>query len=185
MWELEHGESWAAKNWCFQTVVLEKTLESPLDYKIKLVNPNGNQPWIFIGRSDAEAEAPAFWPPDSKSRLIGKDTDAGKDWSKRRRGQQRVRWLDSITNSMDINLSELWEIVEDRGVWHAVVHEVTSSWTRLSNWTTATEDIFCEKASKKRDFSIHVSRFFPFGQSMKWEILMVGANPLVHVFQLR
>ena len=83
MWELDHGESWAPKNWNFQIVVLEKTLESPLDYKIKLVNPNGNQPWIFIGRSDAEAESPTFWPPDLKSRLIGKDPDAGKDWKQK------------------------------------------------------------------------------------------------------
>ena len=81
MWELDYKESWALKNWCFWTVVLEKTLESPLDCKeIKLVNPRGNQPWIFIGRTDAEAESPVLWPPDVKSWLIGKDPDAGKDW---------------------------------------------------------------------------------------------------------
>ena len=148
MGELDHGESWAPKNWCFQIVVLEKTLESPLDYKIKLVNPNGNQPWIFIGRSDAEAEAPTFWPPDSKSRLIGKDTDAGKHWSKRKRGQQRVRWLDSITNSMDINLSELREIVEDRGVWRAVVHGTAKSQTQLNNWTIIITNYQKEKLRK-------------------------------------
>ena len=77
MWELDHKEGWALKNWCFWTVVLEKTLESPLDSKIKPVNPKGNQPWIFIGRTDAEA--PIIWPPDAKSRLTGKDPDAGKD----------------------------------------------------------------------------------------------------------
>ena len=114
--------------------MLEKTLESPSDSReIKAVNPKGNQTRIFIGRSDAEAEAPTFWPPDSKSRLIGKDTDAGKHLSKRRRGQQRVRWLDSITNSMNINLSELWEIVEDRGVWRAAVHAVAKNWTQFSD----------------------------------------------------
>ena len=81
MWELDYKESWAPKNWCFWTVVLEKTLESPLDSKdIKPVNPKGNQPWIFIGRADAEAEVPTIWPPDMKSRLIRKDPDAGKDW---------------------------------------------------------------------------------------------------------
>ena len=80
MWELDHKESWALKNWCFQTVVLEKTLESSLDCKIKPVNPKGNQPWIFTGRTDSKAEAPIFWPPDAKSLLIGKDPDAGKDW---------------------------------------------------------------------------------------------------------
>ena len=85
MWELDLKEGWAPKNWCFQTVVLEKTLESPLDSKeIKSVNPKGNQPWIFIGRTDAEA--PILWPPDSKSRLIGKDPDAKKDW-----GQEEKR----------------------------------------------------------------------------------------------
>ena len=80
-WELDHKEGWVPKNWCFLTVVLEKTLESPLDCKeIKLVNPNGNQPWIFIGRTDAKAEASVLWPPDAKSWLIRKDCDAGKDW---------------------------------------------------------------------------------------------------------
>ena len=81
MWELDHKEGWVLKNWCFWTVVLEKTLENPLDYKeIKPVNPKGNQSWIFIGRTDAEAEAPILCPPDAKSRLIGKDPDAEKDW---------------------------------------------------------------------------------------------------------
>ena len=81
MWELDYKESWAQKNWCFWTVVLEKTFESPLYCKIKLVNPKGNQSWIFTGRTDAKAEAPVLWPPGVKSRLTGKDPDAGKDWS--------------------------------------------------------------------------------------------------------
>ena len=81
MWELDHKESWAPENWCFWTVVLKKTLESPLDCKeIQPVNPKGSQPWMFIGRTDAEAEAPVLWPPDAKSWLIGKAPDAGKDW---------------------------------------------------------------------------------------------------------
>ena len=81
MWELDYRESWAPKNWCFWTVVLEKTLESPLDYKeIQPVHPKGNQSWVFTGRTDAEAETPTFWPPDAKSWLTGKDPDAGKDW---------------------------------------------------------------------------------------------------------
>ena len=84
MWELVHEECWAPKNWCFQTVLLEKTLESPLDCKeIKPVNPKGNQPWVFIGRADAEAEVPILWPPDLKSCLMGKDPDAGKDWKQK------------------------------------------------------------------------------------------------------
>ena len=96
MWELDHNESWAPKNWCFWTMVLEKTLESPLDYKeIKPVNPKGNQSWIFIGRTDAEAEAPIFWPPDVKNWLIGKDPDAGKDWRQEEKGtteHEMVEW---------------------------------------------------------------------------------------------
>ena len=81
MWELGHKESWVPKNWCFWIVVLDKTLESPLGNKdVKPINAKGNQPWIFIGRTDAEAEAPVFWPPDAKSQLTGKDPDVGKDW---------------------------------------------------------------------------------------------------------
>ena len=87
MWELDLKEGWALKNWCFQIVVMEKTLQNPLDYKeIKLVNPKGNQPWILIGRTDAEAEAPVLWLPDAKSWLTGKDSDAGKDWRQKEIG---------------------------------------------------------------------------------------------------
>ena len=88
MWELDHKEVWAPKNWCFQVVVLQKTHESPLDSKIKPVNPKGNQPWIFIGRTDAEAEALILWPPDVKSQLTGKDPDAGKDWGQEKRATE-------------------------------------------------------------------------------------------------
>ena len=97
MWELDHKEGWAPKNWCFWTAVLERTLESPLDSKeIKPVNPKGNQPWIFTGRINAEDEAPILWSPDAKSRLFRKDPDAEKDWGKRRGGWQRVRWLGKL-----------------------------------------------------------------------------------------
>ena len=88
MWELDCKEDWVPKNWCFWTVMLEKTLESSLDSKeIKPVNPKGNQHWIFIGGTDAEAEAPVLWPPDAKSRLIGKDPDAGKEWGQEEKGR--------------------------------------------------------------------------------------------------
>ena len=107
MWELDLKEGWAPKNWCFQTVVLEKTSESSLDCKIKPVDPKGNQPWIFIRRTVSKAEAPILWPPDAKSQPIGKDPDTGKDWD-RRRGRQRMRILDGITDSVDVSLSQLW-----------------------------------------------------------------------------
>ena len=116
--------------------MLEKTLESPLDYKeIHLVHPKENQSWVFIGRTDVEAETPVFWPPDTKNWLIGKDPDAGKDWRQRRRGWQRMRWGDGITDSMDMNLSKLRELVTDREAWRTTVHGVTKGQTRLSNWT--------------------------------------------------
>ena len=121
-WELDHKEGWAVKNWCFWSMVLEKTLESPLDSKkIKPVNPKGNKPWIFTGRTAAEAEAPILWPPHVKNQLIGKDCDVGKDWRQKEKG---VAEGVSITNSMDMN--KFWEMVEDRGAWHEF-HEVTES----------------------------------------------------------
>ena len=131
-WKLAYKESWAPKNWRFWTVLLEKTLESPLDCKeIQPVDPKGNQSWIFIGRTDVEAETPILWPPDVKNLLNGKEPDAGKDWrqEKAMREDEMVGWHHQ-------------ELVMDREAWHAAVHGIAKSWTRLSNWTDVIYVIF-------------------------------------------
>ena len=131
MWELDHKESWVPKNWCFWTVVLEKTLESPLDSKeIKPASPKGNQSCIHIGRTDAKA--PILWPSDVKNWLIGKDPDAGKEWrweEKETREDEMVGWHHRL------NGHELQELVMDREAWHAAGHGVSKSWTWLTELT--------------------------------------------------
>ena len=136
MWELDHKEDWVLKNWYFRTVVLEKTLENPLDSKeIKSVNPKVNKPWLFTGRTDAEV--PILWSPDMKSWLIGKDPNAGKDCRQEEKGvteNEMVGWHHQLNGLRA--LSKLWEMVKDRAAWCAAAHGVAKSQTRPSDWTT-------------------------------------------------
>ena len=137
MWELACKESWAPKNWCFWTMVLEKTLEIPLYCKeIKPVSPKGNQPWIVIWRTDAEAKAPVVWPPDGKSQLIVEDLDTGKDWRQEEKGMTEDEivgmhhWLNGYGFKQTLGDGK------DREAWSAAVLVVAKNWTWLSNWKT-------------------------------------------------
>ena len=138
MWELDHKQGWEPENWYFTTVVLEKTLESPLDCRdIKPVNPKGNQPWIFIGTLILKLKLQYFAHLMRRADSLEKTLMLRKISCKRKRVQQRMSWLDGNTNSMNMSLSKLQEIVKDRGDWWATVHGISKIWIWLSEWTTA------------------------------------------------
>ena len=144
MWGLDHKEGWTPKNWYLRNVLLEKTLESPLDSKeINPVNPKGNQPWVVIGKPDAEAETPIFWPLDVKSWLFGKDPNVGKEWRQDEKGtteDKMVGWHHQLNgHEFEQTLGD----VKDREAWCAAVHGVAKNRTWLSNWTTFCQRIRC------------------------------------------
>ena len=161
MWELDCKETWALKNWCFWTVVLDKTLESPLDWKeIQPFHPKGDQSWLFIGKTDAEAETPILWPPDMKNWLIGKYPDPGKDWEQEEKGtteDELVGWH----HQLDGHEFEWTPGVGDglREAWCAAVRGVTKSRTWLSDWTELNWQILRLQCAAYNRCSFHLKLF--------------------------
>jgi len=173
MWELDHNEGLVSKNWCFWTVVLKKTLHSPLDCKeIHPVNPKPNQPWILIGGTDAKAEAPVHRPLGVKSQLIGKTMMLEKIEGKRRRKRQRMRWLDGIKDLMDMNLGKHPEMLRGREAQCAACNGVTKSWRWFSDWaTTKRTSKWCVWSSSNLIYRESVVSFFPWSLHLDEDVM--------------
>ena len=171
LWELSHKEVRVLNNCYCWSVVLEKTLESPLDSKkIKPINSKGNQPWIFIGRTDAKAEAPILWPSDDESQFIGKDPDAWKEW----RQKKREREDEMVGSNHWFNGHELGQTPEDtegQEAWHAAVHGVTKSWTRLRDWTTTQLSIMHTHLSVCVIIYLFPLLYYKLHKARKWTCL--------------
>ena len=179
MWELDHKEGWALKNWCFPNVVLKKTLESPLDSKeIKPVNSKENQPWISLEGLMLKLKFQYFghlmWRPNS----LEKTLMLRKTEERRRRGQQKIKWLDGIPESMDMSLSKLLELVMDREAWCAAVHGIKKSWTWLRNWTELNRDIPNPRDPKATLYRPHPSQYhFQLSLLNIHLTVMIGLQP--------
>ena len=174
MWEVKHKEGWMLKNWCFWAVMLKKTLETPLDCKIKPVNQKGNQSWIFTGRTDLELQY--FGYKMQRANSLEKTLRLGKIEGRRWRGQQSMRWPDGITDSMDMSMNKFQGLVKDREAWHGMIHGVAKSQTRLSNWTRTTTYIQLN-VYKYTHTHTHISVFQPqhywllgLGHSLLWRL---------------
>ena len=177
-WTIKKAESWridAFELWCWR-----RLLRAPWTGKeIQPVNPKGNQSWIFIGRTDAEDETPILWPPDGRADSLEKTLMLGKIEGKRRRRQQGMRWLNNITDSMDMNLRKLQETVKDREAWHAAFHQVTKNWTRRSNWPTTI--VFLATSIRKDMWMLMIflqiaklKRFFNFTPSSSYVLYKIS-----------
>ena len=178
MWELDHKEGWTLKNWCFWSAVLKKTLESPLDCKeIQPVNPKGNQLWIFIGRTDAEAEALILWPPDAKSQLIGKDPDAGKDWGQEEKGTTEYEmvgwhhWCDGP------EFEEAPGVGDGQGSLSAAAHGVTNSRTQLSDFIFTFRVVEIKSVYKNQLLFLNISNKNSGVREDSWESLGLQGDP--------
>ena len=162
MWEIDYKKNWTLKSWCFWTMVLEKTLESPLDCReIQPVHPKGDQSWVFIGRTDAEAETPILWPPDAKNWLIWKDPDPWKYWRQEEKGMTEddmIGWHHWLNR---YELSKVQELVMDREAWHAAVHEFAGSQTQLRDLTELNyylvlfQHLIHNSGSKRTEIQLH------------------------------